>query len=85
MTDRNKVIEGLEYLITAYAFHCDDAECLGEAVELLKEQEPIPVKIHAGAGSQWYISGCCGYPISPGANYCPECGKKVLWNAEESP
>lgn len=36
---REKVIEGLEYLITAYAFHCDDAECLGEAVELLKEQE----------------------------------------------
>lgn len=36
---REKVIEGLEYLITAYAFHCDDAECLGEAVKLLKEQE----------------------------------------------
>ena len=40
MTDRNKVIEGLEYLITAYAFHGDDAECLGGALELLKEQEP---------------------------------------------
>ena len=36
---REKVIEGLEYLITAYAFHGEDDECLGEAVELLKEQE----------------------------------------------
>lgn len=51
-----------------------------DALELLKEQEPIPAKIHARAGSQWYITGCCDYPISPGANYCPECGKKVLWN-----
>ena len=40
MVDREKVIEGLEYLITAYAFHGDDAQCLGDAVELLKEQEP---------------------------------------------
>lgn len=38
--DREKVMEGLEYLITAYAFHGDDAECLGEAIELLEPKKP---------------------------------------------
>lgn len=40
MQDRQKVIEGLEYLITAYAFyHAEDEQCLEDAVELLKERE----------------------------------------------
>lgn len=60
---REKVIEGLEYLITAYAFHCDDAECLGEAVELLKEQDDIvkckTCKYWDDTSEGRYIGGWC--------------------------
>ena len=53
MADREKVIEGLEYLITAYAFHGDDAECLGDALELLKAHILTREEIEAWDGYTW--------------------------------
>lgn len=41
MIDREKVIDGLEYMITAYAFSAEEAQWLGDAMELLKEQESV--------------------------------------------
>ncbi len=83
---REKVIVGLEYLITAYAFHGEDDKCLGEAVELLKEQEAVkPDK-----PEEVWLCGNCGeivgwddWVISTDDvrhNYCPKCGRKVKWD-----
>ena len=80
---REKVIEGLEYLITAYAFHGEDDECLGEAVELLKEQEPAEAKTMGESkshGSWWFACGACGHAIDPEDNFCRECGRKIKWD-----
>jgi len=86
MIDREKVIEGLEYLITAYAFHGDDAECLGDALQLLKEQgeayEPVVsgTAEHDGHGSWWYQCGKCRMPIDHGDKFCRQCGQAVKWD-----
>ena len=84
---REKVIEGLEYLITAYAFHGEDDECLGEAVELLKEQEPV----EPDKPEEVWLCGNCGeivgwddWVISTDDvrhKYCPGCGRKAKWDA----
>jgi len=74
---REKVIEGLEYLITAYAFHCDDAECLGEAVELLKEQEPRVMTLEEVKSFGWdycYLEE----ERLPGKEYRAVCGNYAL-------
>ena len=77
MTDREKVAEGLEYLITAYAFHCDDAQCLGDAIELLKEQEPVKPIENAG----FYYCGACKYAFTSGRQkFCSDCGRAVKWD-----
>ena len=78
MIDRGKTIEGLEYLITAYAFHGEDEKCLGDAVELLKEQEPVspdyePTTLSWSCGNCGQSFDRCKY------KYCPICGRKVEW------
>ena len=88
MPDREKVIDGLEYLVTAYAFHGDDAQCLGGAIDLLKEQEPvepkisntaIPVSKTAVRFVKTYWCGACGEAINQSDAYCRKCGKAVKW------
>ena len=89
---REKVIEGLEYLITAYAFHGEDDECLGEAVELLKEQEQKCGKwerITGMAPPEYHGHRICSIcecfapydPLHMGREilpkYCPGCGAKM--------
>lgn len=53
MIDRVKVIEGLEYLDTAYAFHGDDGQCIGDALELLKARVLTPEELKAYNGYCW--------------------------------
>ena len=83
MSDREKVIEGLEYLIAAYAFSGDDAQCLGDAVELLKEQEAKPVIVTTNAyGTKFYHCPKCNRDLYayPRQLYCSNCGQAVKWD-----
>ncbi len=88
MTDREKVIRGLEVCIEAdftegknpcapcpYFFEgmCHHLIMKG-ALELLKEQEPI-------RRSEMYFCGDCKTAIARTMNYCHKCGRKVKWDA----
>ena len=97
MTDREKVIKGLEQHIS-YKCETDDIPkgicpyweceyCINEvmrnALELLKEQEPIEAKTMGESkshGSWWFACGACGHAIDPEDNFCRECGRKVKWD-----
>ena len=92
MVDRKKVIKGLETCSTG---HCEVAcpyyntsQCtriiLTDALELLKEQEPIEAKTMGESkshGSWWFACGACGHAIDIEDNFCRECGRKVMWDA----
>ena len=79
MADREKVIEGLEYLITAYAFHGDDAECLGDALQLLKEHTPVNPRFIDGKRNHFVKCGNCNFDLMHGMKFCPHCGRAVKW------
>ena len=51
-----------------------------DALELLKEQEPVEAKVMGESkshGSWWFACGACGHAIDPEDNFCRECGRKV--------
>ena len=95
MTDIDKVLTGLECLITNEP-PCDEGcpyygswHCLKniakDARELLKEQEPKPVKVTKNAYNyEFYYCPNCGrefeltYYKRPA--YCDKCGQAVKWN-----
>lgn len=99
MPDREKVIKGLEYCMGGCQVSCfkcpyreighqppdclDNCMILQDAVELLKEQEPIkPDKEKIMDCFSYFVEvyhcGKCGKDVT-GCNYCPSCGRKVKW------
>ena len=86
MTDRGKVITHFRDAIEASGdgnkWRFVRVDILEEAIELLKEQEPVkPVEkrdhgFYYACGSCWEMLGIVReYP-----SYCPCCGKKVKWD-----
>lgn len=89
----DKAIGCIEYFVSAYAWTSDEAEALGYALELLKEQKPIEPTCNIDT----WICSKCGQPlesqeliddkINPQVlihelyQYCPNCGKAVKWDA----
>ena len=87
MTDREKVMTGLECLITnsvdcstcPYAVDGFCPELVAkDAMELLKEQEPA--KVVDGRPRCRFACGNCGAEFAFVYNYCPSCGRKVDWD-----
>lgn len=84
MTEREKVLKGLEHCSTDkacrecvyYGVRCIDKMC-ADALKLLKEQ---PEQKHGhwmiGPKSGRWICSCCGYAptVFEGSQYCPDCG-----------
>ena len=97
MTDREKVIKGLEHC--GQPTVCDgcpyDSEVGGcftklkeDALALLKEQEPKPVKVTKNSYNyEFYDCPNCGrgfeltYYKKPA--YCDKCGQAVKWDATD--
>lgn len=93
MTDREKVIKGLEdvdkyfHRMTEVCYHgdegtfCELKEKVVDALELLKEQEPVEPRIQtSGSGVTWWnVCGNCQTAINPNDKYCHECGRPVKW------
>lgn len=89
MTDREKVIKGLEelrdHLFHEYnvCYHGDEEDVyrrflvVDDALALLKEQEPIPVKRIDGKHNHFIKCGNCNTDLMSGMKYCPQCGKAV--------
>ena len=93
MTDRDKVIKGLEHCSEDGCKDCPyETDCMmadgfselaKDALELLKEQEPVKAEKEYSKGnlSWWHVCGSCHAPINPNDKYCNECGRRVKWDA----
>jgi len=92
MSDREKVLKGLECLITK-EMPCEGCPYYGrgncskkiakDARELLKEQEPVEPKAEPGLVNQilMYSCGHCGAIfLSRRQKYCDNCGRAVKWD-----
>ena len=52
-----------------------------DAIALLRDQEPVkPSKTLDGNGNLWRDCGECGGVLPKHAQYCPTCGRKVMWD-----
>ena len=95
MTDREKVIKGLECAIGIRGVKdCDncpydyDFNCLGcdivmwDALALLREQEPVEPHVeHDSDDDCWYYGcGACHEAIDYKDKFCRHCGRKVKWD-----
>ncbi len=94
MADPEKTVEGLKqvYLhferMTEISYDGDSArfeelkEWTGDALELLKRQEPMQVVTEGN--DVVYLGRCpaCNRVLAPswGANYCSACGQAVKWD-----
>jgi len=91
MDKREKVIKGLEWCMNEkhdcyrekgcpYENEGEDIGCKyalhRDALELLKEQEPIALKFHDDFACSGFC-GNCGRIISDKYRYCPWCGRAV--------
>lgn len=100
MPDRAKVIKGLEICTTRpgyctdcpYKANCvlDSQELMEDALSLLKEQEPMPVKIvRNDYGIKLCLCPGCGgnfnHEYFEGVIYCENCGQAVIWDREVKP
>lgn len=78
------------YNLSLCPYAGDMPDCIrrmfADASELLKEPEPVPVEVHKK--TEW----CCHYVSCPEcgtewmadadrAHYCPNCGRRVVWEA----
>ena len=97
MIDREKVIKGLKciiegtvrcdscgYAIDKHGHHSCQQNCASDAIAMLKEREPKPVKITRNAyDHQFYHCPNCGhdfYDFYKKPSFCEKCGQAVKWD-----
>lgn len=94
--DVKRVIAGLEYCMGGCQVSCFDCpyreigqpppDCLDncgilkDAVELLKEQEPVHIQKREFAHMWFWCCGSCGVAITEGDRFCRMCGRAVKWD-----
>ena len=88
MPDREKVVGHLYDCLAAskpenmWVFARKDI--VGDALALLREQEPVKPERVLGALSDWYHCGVCWADMLDTGDgyrpkYCPQCGRAVKW------
>lgn len=89
MTDREKVRTQLAEIgigLDMAGYH-NDAQCVRDALALLREQEPVRPKREDAGHRIIMLCGACGAPIpTPGGwryKYCPTCGRGIKWGCDE--
>ena len=85
MINREKTIRDLESIGAWHThhyepFHYECAETIHNALELLKEQEPVKPNKPGTAYKTTWSCGVCSYPISTAWVACPSCGRVVKWD-----
>ena len=95
MIDREKVIEGLEWVIVLFsnyerhAMGDEEMQSLNDAIVLLKAQEPKPPVITENAyGWKFYHCPKCGREFYTdrlhgrvnAVKFCDKCGQAVKWD-----
>lgn len=86
--DREKAINGLEKLRKDLGYGLPDRSnvvveylnSLTDAIELLKEQEPVQAIQREIMHMLFWCCGSCGVAITEGDKFCRRCGKAVKWN-----
>lgn len=91
MTNKEKVIKGIQCRLelkcnecpyTSDDDVCDDCDSLfRDALELLKEQEAVPVPVIQREVMNMLVwcCGSCGVPITNGDKFCRMCGRRMKW------
>lgn len=83
MPDREKVIRHFQDAIVASGnnnkWRFVRLDIVEEAIDLLKEQEPVKPKYEDFFGSRIAICENCGDCLMKYKKYCPGCGRKVKW------
>ena len=89
MTDREKVIGGLEQMLIHYnemikldgdtknhvlLYHKAMVE---DAIELLKDQDPVEPELEGGGSTWWHVCGECHGAIDVSDNFCKHCGRRI--------
>ena len=96
MIDKEKVIKGINCCLAGGFVMCEECpymdkaskSCKGtdgvlkDALELLKEQEPIAPKQQEET-HVWTVCGNCSQHLISKWIYCPYCGRKVKWDGLE--
>ena len=87
MADVEKVIEDLinyrdrEFIKEGTSYFDADPRyrklIINEAIELLKEKEPVECELEGGGTNWWYVCGDCHGAIDNRDSYCKHCGRKV--------
>lgn len=93
MTDREKVIYSIERCVSHVPDACRDCsydnygeynacvdKMLRDALELLKEQEPVKPNVRWVKGVSGGTCPKCLDWVQRSYNYCPFCGQAVKWN-----
>ena len=92
MADMKKVLNGLECCADRTDRKCqicpydspDNIYCVSDitrdALELLKEQEPVHAQKREFAHMWFWCCGSCGVAITEGDKFCRNCGKAVKWD-----
>lgn len=87
MPDGDKVISHFQDAIEASGkgnrWRFVRVDIIEDAIELLKEKEPVEAKIMGESkshGSWWFACGACGHAIDPEDNFCRECGREIKWD-----
>ena len=91
--DREKVIEGLEvcrdqdnppgYRFTTCVDDCPyhgngcARKLKEDALELLKELDPVETELEGGGYNWWHVCGDCHGAIDQNDNYCKHCGRRI--------
>ena len=71
---------GTIYKCAYYGNHRCKKGMLDDAIELLKEQEAIPVVQREIMHMLVWCCGSCGVAITDGDKFCRMCGRKVKWD-----
>ena len=89
MPDREKVINCLtdiENIMIARQDICPREELqywielqegVADALDLLKEQEPVEPELEGGGSSWWHVCGECHGMIEVRDNFCKHCGRRI--------
>lgn len=94
MTDKKKVIQDLNtakyFLISPPMFNPGICIRIGQAItsaiDLLEEQEeqvmPVDTKVIGTERGDVEVYCCraCKFQLDPTFNFCPNCGKEVIWD-----
>lgn len=98
MSDREKVIKGLEWILEGDRFGFGvnwDKDCepkseeeqaginIQNAIAVLKWQEAVKPRRIDGKRNHFIKCGNCNYDLVTGFQFCPHCGHEVKWNGTD--